>query len=941
MGAASSPFNMPVSPVAGFNPYQQQYFGGIQGMQGMAQPYMQAGAGYLGQSAAPVSGQDVANYYNPMASNVFGQMQNIFGQQQQATTGQLTQAAGGVGADRIAVGQSELANQQGLAAGQTAAGLYQQALSGAQQQKQMEAGAGYGLSQLGPAAQAAQLQSLGALGQAGGQQQQLTQQQMNAQYQNQLAQIAWPYQNNQYLASIAGGLGPAMGGTTQGQSTTTGPTPSPLNQALGVGTSLLGMGMKGKGSGGRVGYAEGGAAYGKLADNAYRRDMAAMVPSAEAGNPFSNEAYQDIGGSLPMFADGGDTEQAPPFPGLSLPGGSGFGPIPLPGATIPHTPGSNPIPYISMGQGSGQFHNNLDLRHAKTAQNPETVGGDVSQALKLAQGAGDMLSGDGGFSDGNMGGTSGNMEGIYASGGLVNPYHVGQGFAGGGDTDSQDNPITDDFDQHLSLDNVQGEAGRFYGKNSYDPSGEDQYGKSGPAGPVAQALKERWNNAGSPLSDRLAGPPAAKANIAPTQVSPPAPAQAASPMGDVPMPQGRPREASLVDPSAPISDVYRAGHETLSKSYGPVVASAVMGNLGVESPSLNPTESHDQGTGIGIAGWRNERRTQLYDFAKQQGLDPSSRQTQFAFLQHDLENNYPDLLKRMQATNDPVAAARMFRTEYERPAGTTQGNPMGLGRASRLASNFNSGNFDVGDVSSRGHDDSTPSSPLNANMKAENYTNGRKPYPDATDRDWGQRAARSPWMSLVKAGAAMASTTGPIGTAIGRGISAGAGSLDSQRGALRSEEQINQKAQGLYQQAQEHLDRYQRKTPHELAIEQQGRFQVINYTDPASGQIKVGRFDARHGAMTDSQGNPVEAGRVLGRNAPTGMNQNQALTQARNLVSIPGSKYWGKDPMVVAQEIMGSHTSAQPAPSEQDIAWIKAHPEDKEKFKTRFGVDPP
>ena len=106
--AANSPFSMPVAPTAGFNPFQQQAFNSVQGMQGMAQPYINAGAGYLGQSAAPVSQQDVANYYNPMASNVFGQMQNIFGQQQRNTTGQLTQAAGGVGADRIAVGQSEM-----------------------------------------------------------------------------------------------------------------------------------------------------------------------------------------------------------------------------------------------------------------------------------------------------------------------------------------------------------------------------------------------------------------------------------------------------------------------------------------------------------------------------------------------------------------------------------------------------------------------------------------------------------------------------------------------------------------------------------------------------------------------------------------------------------------------------------------------------------------
>src|ERR1017187_2136713 len=109
---AQSPFSMPTAPVAGFNQTQQQAFDATQNMQGMAQPYMQQGANYLNQSAQPITAQQVASYYNPMAANVTGQMQNIFGQQQRNTTGQLTQAAGGVGADRIAVGQSELARSE-------------------------------------------------------------------------------------------------------------------------------------------------------------------------------------------------------------------------------------------------------------------------------------------------------------------------------------------------------------------------------------------------------------------------------------------------------------------------------------------------------------------------------------------------------------------------------------------------------------------------------------------------------------------------------------------------------------------------------------------------------------------------------------------------------------------------------------------------------------
>src|SRR5690349_8974261 len=118
--AVQAPFQMPVAPVAPFNPFQQLGFGETLAAQGMAQPYFNTAGNYLAGSAAPITGAEVANYYNPMASNVFGQMQNIFGQQMRETTGKATQQAGGVGADRIAVAQGNLANQQGLAAGQTA-----------------------------------------------------------------------------------------------------------------------------------------------------------------------------------------------------------------------------------------------------------------------------------------------------------------------------------------------------------------------------------------------------------------------------------------------------------------------------------------------------------------------------------------------------------------------------------------------------------------------------------------------------------------------------------------------------------------------------------------------------------------------------------------------------------------------------------------------------
>jgi len=70
----------------------------------MAQPYYNQAAQYTAQSAAPITGADVNQYYNPMADNVTKQLQNIYGQQNVQNQGNLTAQAGGVGADRIAVG---------------------------------------------------------------------------------------------------------------------------------------------------------------------------------------------------------------------------------------------------------------------------------------------------------------------------------------------------------------------------------------------------------------------------------------------------------------------------------------------------------------------------------------------------------------------------------------------------------------------------------------------------------------------------------------------------------------------------------------------------------------------------------------------------------------------------------------------------------------------
>jgi hypothetical protein len=108
-----------------------------------------------------------------------------------------------------------------------------------------------------------------------------------------------------------------------------------------------------------------------------------------------------------------------------------------------------------------------------------------------------------------------------------------------------------------------------------------------------------------------------------------------------------------------------------------------------------------------------------------------------------------------------------------------------------------------------------PPTPFGGGPRPYAMSPSQAPYPDALQRDWGQNATRSPWMALVKAGAQMMQTRGPIGSVIGAGLGAGAGELESQRKELRSEEDINQKAEHLAQQAQFHLDEYTKIKPGE------------------------------------------------------------------------------------------------------------------------------
>jgi len=290
--AAATPFNLPTAPVAGFNPQQQQAFQQYGQVQNLYQPYYNQAQQYFNQSAQPISGQQVSQYLNPYAGYVLGNLQEQQGQQMQQLTGQATQTAGGVGADRIGVAQGELARQQGLATGQTLAGIYGSALGAAQQQQQMEQAAGYGLGNLGGANLNSALAATGALYGSGAYQQQLNQAQLNAQYQNQLQQQAYPFQTAQYLANITGGLSGALGSQTSAYGSATPAQPSILGQVAGAGA--LGLGVYGAlgNTGTPANYLNPGSIYGTGNGQISAGGAAGPTPFYRSGG----RAYDDGGG---------------------------------------------------------------------------------------------------------------------------------------------------------------------------------------------------------------------------------------------------------------------------------------------------------------------------------------------------------------------------------------------------------------------------------------------------------------------------------------------------------------------------------------------------------------------------------------------------------------------------------------------------------------------
>lgn len=174
------------------------------------------------------------------------------------------------------------------------------------------------------------------------------------------------------------------------------------------------------------------------------------------------------------------------------------------------------------------------------------------------------------------------------------------------------------------------------------------------------------------------------------------------------MPTATPTVAPVSTPmgntSIPVSgddNAARAMAFFQSKGMAPADAAAMVWNFQQESgKNLNPTLSHDGGTGFGIAGFRDPtpgqgRWTNLRNFAAENKLDPNSLDAQLQFAWNELQGPENATFQKIQAARTPeekaAAAIGYFRPRADyaaaRAARAGEVNSLLHGQPVQVASN--------------------------------------------------------------------------------------------------------------------------------------------------------------------------------------------------------------------------------------------------------------
>ena len=230
LNLGSTPVNIPDYQIAGQGQGTalQQAGIGAAGTTGVGAGTQQAGIASLQQAAG---GPNINQFFNPYQSYVIDEINRQAAQQRnQVASGAVQSGAFGGGREGVQLAEAERA-RLGLV-GQTQAAGFNTALGAAQQAQQAQIQTGQALGTAGLQQQAMQQADIQSMLQAGGVQQQLAQQALDAQRATQLQRSYEPFQRAEFVKNIY-----AAGPTSQsGITAATTPTANPLAQT--VGTSI-------------------------------------------------------------------------------------------------------------------------------------------------------------------------------------------------------------------------------------------------------------------------------------------------------------------------------------------------------------------------------------------------------------------------------------------------------------------------------------------------------------------------------------------------------------------------------------------------------------------------------------------------------------------------------------------------------------------------------
>ena len=231
---AKSPVGIPAFQVAAPSALQQSGFTQA-GQTGMGAPTTTAGIGSILQSLQTAqAGPNINQFLNPYQQYVTDEISRQ-GQMAQNQLSAQAIGAGAFGGAREGIQRAELQRATQANIGQSLAGGFGQALGAAQQQQAMQTQAGMQggqlLGALGGQQQAMQQADIASLLQAGGIQQQLGQQALEASRATEMARAYEPYQRLEFLKGIMTNLPTSQSAVTA----TTAPGSNPLAQAVGTG----------------------------------------------------------------------------------------------------------------------------------------------------------------------------------------------------------------------------------------------------------------------------------------------------------------------------------------------------------------------------------------------------------------------------------------------------------------------------------------------------------------------------------------------------------------------------------------------------------------------------------------------------------------------------------------------------------------------------------